>query len=158
MNGNQELIDRGFLNVSVTSVRNSIPVAEATVSVSRNGRVIEELTTDSAGQTITVELGTPPIEYSQQPSEVKPYAEYTVTIDAPGYVHTVIDGVQLFPEQTAIQNVRMNIIPVQPSPAQITIDIQPNTLWGLYQNLWWCILGFPTTQPPKTCGFPLRTI
>ncbi|MGI6717399.1 MAG: peptidoglycan-binding protein [Eubacteriales bacterium] len=130
MNGNQELIDRGFLNVSVTSVRNSIPVAEATVSVSRNGRVIEELTTDSAGQTITVELGTPPIEYSQQPSEVKPYAEYTVTIDAPGYVHTVIDGVQLFPEQTAIQNVRMNIIPVQPSPAQITIDIQPNTLWG----------------------------
>jgi peptidoglycan hydrolase-like protein with peptidoglycan-binding domain len=133
MNDNQELIDRGFLNVNVTSVRNIAPISEATVTISRGGRTIEVLTTDSAGQTITVELGTPPIEFSQEPTSLKPYAEYTVSVDAPGYVHTVIDGVQLFPQQTAIQNVRMNLTPpqpTQPSPAQITINIQPNTLWG----------------------------
>lgn len=131
MNGNQELIDTGFLNVSVTSIRNAVPVAEATVTVSRGEQAIEVLTTDSAGQTITVELGTPPIEYSlEPPGSVKPYAEYTITVNAPGYVRTVVDGVQLLPTQTAIQNVRMNLVPVQPTPAQITIDIQPNTLWG----------------------------
>lgn len=130
MNGNQELIDRGFLNISVTSVRNVAPIGEATVTISREGRTLEVLTTDPAGQTVTVELGAPPIEFSMEPGDVKPYAEYTVSVDAPGYVHTVIDGVQLFPERTAIQDVRMNLTPVQPSPAQITINIQPNTLWG----------------------------
>ena len=130
MNGNQELVDRGFLNISVTSVRNFTPVSEATVTISRGGRVLEVLDTDQAGQTVTIDLGTTPIEFSEEPSDVKPYAEYTVTVEAPGYVRTVIDGVQLFPKQTAIQNVRMNLPPVQPSPAQITINIQPNTLWG----------------------------
>ena len=131
MNDNQELIDRGFLNVNVTSVRNIAPISEATVTISRGGRTIEVLTTDSAGQTITVELGTPPIEFSQEPTSLKPYAEYTVSVDAPGYVHTVIDGVQLIPQQTAIQNVRMNLTPpqpTQPSPAQITINIQHGAL------------------------------
>ena len=128
MNGNQELVDRGFLNISVTSVRNFTPVSEATVTISRGGRVLEVLDTDQAGQTVTIDLGT--IEFSEEPSDVKPYAEYTVTVEAPGYVRTVIDGGQLFPKQTAIQNVRMNLPPVQPSPAQITINIQPNTLWG----------------------------
>ena len=134
MNDNQELIDRGFLNVNVTSVRNIAPISEATVTISRGGRTLEVLTTDSAGQTTTVELGTPPIEFSQEPTSDKPYAEYTVTVDAPGYVHTVVEGVQLFPQQNAIQNVQMNLLtpqPTQPTPSQNIINIQPNTLWGL---------------------------
>ncbi|MDD4124508.1 MAG: peptidoglycan-binding protein [Eubacteriales bacterium] len=130
MNGNLLNTDIGFLNVSVTSFRNAQPVAEATVTIARQDETIEELTTDPAGQTVTVELGTPPIELSQEPSQIKPYAEYRIGVAAPGYISTVIEGVQLLPTQTAIQNVRLNAVPAAEAPPEQLIVIEPNTLWG----------------------------
>ena len=62
--------DRGKLSIAVNSSLNNFPISGATVSISitgGDGRVLEELNTNSSGQTDEVTLGTPPLEYSMEP-------------------------------------------------------------------------------------------
>ena len=71
--------DKGSLQLNVTSEITSYPVSDATVDISYTGvpdSQLEQLTTDSSGQTETIELDTPPLEYSLNPSiESQPYSE-----------------------------------------------------------------------------------
>lgn len=129
MNANQAS-DMGFLNVNVMSQRTTEPIPDATVTISDEEQTIEELQTDSAGQTLTLELKTPPLELSQEPSEIKPYSTYNLNITAPGYAPTEVLGVQLFALRTAIQNVRLNALFTPQTPSGEVIVIEPNTLWG----------------------------
>lgn len=94
--------DRGQLQIQVTSERQNIPIQGATVDISYTGapeETLEEIKTDSSGQTETLNLNTPPLEYSMQPSEAQPYAEYTIRVTAPGYEPITISGTQVLPEQ-----------------------------------------------------------
>lgn len=125
--------DRGRLQIQVTSGRQNLPIQGATVDISYTGapeEVLEEVRTDSSGQTEELELSTPPIEYSLSPSEVQPYAEYTLRISAPGFETVTISGTQLLSEQTAIQTIRMR--PLEPEQAPDVLVIPAHTLYAEY--------------------------
>ena len=58
---------RGQLKVSVTAAGSARPVAGASIKISYTGvpeSTLEELSTDSSGQSETVSLPAPPLEYS----------------------------------------------------------------------------------------------
>lgn len=127
-------IDTGNLRINVTSRINSRPVEDAKISISYTGEpdsTLEELTTNSSGQTETIELATPPLEYSLNPSiELQPYSEYTLNITAPGYEPLIISGTELLPEVTALQNITMNPL-TNPDEENVYV-IPAHTLYGEY--------------------------
>ena len=132
---NQNNIDRGRLQINVTSMGNSRPIEDARISIAYTGvpeSPIEELTTDSSGQTETIELDTPPLEYSLNPTvELQPYSEYTLTITAPDFETVSISGTELLADVTAIQNVTMR--PLTPAETQEEVFVIPaHTLYGEY--------------------------
>lgn len=124
----------GKLQVSVTSQINARPIEDATIEISYSGipeHTIEKLTTNSSGQTDTIELDSPPLEYSLNPSiEEQPYSEYTLNISAPGYEPVSISGAEILADVTALQNVRMR--PVEPEQPPEIFVIPAHTLYGVY--------------------------
>ena len=81
----QENVDTGRYQVTVLNRADNRPVENARVRISYTGApdsVLEEVVTDSSGRTPVIELKTPPLEYSMEPVEEQPYAEYTVQIHA----------------------------------------------------------------------------
>ena len=106
----QEQGDRGRLQVTVVTEDGARPVENALVKISYTGvpdSVQEEVRTDSSGQTPVLELQAPPLEYSMEPSEEQPYAEYTVQIQAEGYEPEEIAGTEVLPDTLALQPVRL---------------------------------------------------
>ena len=131
----RDQIERGLLQINVTSDVDSYPVSDAVISVSYTGvpdSTLEELNTDSSGQTETIELNAPPLEYSLDPSiEAQPYAEYTLDVRAPGFEPVSISGAEILPDVTAIQNVRLR--PLTPAETGEEIFVIPaHTLYGEY--------------------------
>ncbi len=120
----------GRLRVSINAELTYTPVAGATVNISYPGQTnaIEQLTTDASGQTGTIELTTPPVEYSLEPESTQPYSEYTLTISAPGYETAVINNTQLLSGETAVQPVQL--VPLETAPSNIVIPA--HTLYGEY--------------------------
>lgn len=129
-----EAADRGNLQVRVVSAASSIPVQDARVSIAFSGdpeSTIEELQTDRIGRSDIVSLVTPPLEYSMQPDQPQPYAEYTVRVEAAGFQSVDVSGVEIFSGTDAIQNIRMRPMTVVEEPLQ-NIVIPANTLYGDY--------------------------
>lgn len=128
-------IDRGKLQINVTSEVDSFPVSDAVVSVSYTGvpdSMLEQLNTDSSGQTEAVELNTPPLEYSMDPEiPGQPYAEYTLDVRAPGFEPVSISGAEVLPDVTAIQSVRLRPL-TQNNEAEEVFVIPAHTLYGEY--------------------------
>ena len=61
-----DMPDKGRLQIQVTSEVTALPISDAVVRISYTGvpdSQLEELRTDSSGQTETIELETPPLEY-----------------------------------------------------------------------------------------------
>lgn len=128
-----DLPDNGKLLVNVISDSGQIPVEGATVDISYTGEpdsVIEELTTDDSGQTDTVELSAPPLEYSVNPSDIQPYSEYTIRVTAPGYEPMNVTGSELLPDVTSLQTIRLHSLDAP--PAYDVITIPDHTLYGNY--------------------------
>ena len=75
----QDTPDKGRLQINITSDITAYPVSGASISISYTGvpdSPIEQLKTDSSGQTETIELDAPPLDYSlDSRSEEQPYAE-----------------------------------------------------------------------------------
>ena len=78
---NSDTPSKGKLQINVTSEINHFPVSGANIRISYTGipdSTVEEVTTDSSGQSETLELDAPPVEYSLDvTSEEQPYSEYT---------------------------------------------------------------------------------
>lgn len=94
-----ENVDRGRLQVNVTSTLGLQPVVNARVGIAYTGesqRLLEELQTDSSGQTEAVTLDAPPVEYSQEPDRPQPFSEYTVTVQAEGYRSVEVSAIDVF--------------------------------------------------------------
>ncbi len=129
--------DTGRLQINVTSAENAFPIANANISISYTGvpeNPLEQLTTNSSGQTETIELETPPIEYSLDPNtEVQPYSEYTLNATAVGYEPVNITGTELLADTTAIQNIRMRPA-LPPADAGEIFVIPAHTLFGNYPS------------------------
>ncbi len=131
---NNNLIQQGRLRVNVFSGRRSTPVEGATVSITprvAEGRIVEQMMTDMSGQTDTVNLAAPPLEYSMAVDQPKPYSEYDLTITANGFDTVKINGVQILPDTDAIQNV-MLVDNRGNTDRAFSITIKDNTLWGTF--------------------------
>ncbi len=132
MNNNN--IDRGKLQINVSSGINSRPIENARISISYTGipeSPLEELITNSSGQTESIELDAPPLEYSLNPTvTIQPYSEYTLTITAPDFEPVSIAGAEILPDVTAIQNVSMR--PLTPETTQEEVFVIPGHT--LYEN------------------------
>lgn len=107
----ENLIDRGQLQVNVTSSVNAFPVKEARISISYTGipeSILEQVVTDSSGQTELVELNAPPEEWSLDENEERqPYSEYTLNIEAEDLSRISVSGTEILANTKAIQNIRM---------------------------------------------------
>lgn len=136
LTNNTSLPDIGTLQVNVFSQNNYLPITNATVTIQntlpQNQTVSEQLSTDSSGQTETISLPTPPLEYSLTPESSMPYAEYNITVSAPGYETTVLTGAQILPDVKSIQDIRMVPLPDTEEPMDQDIDIDPHTLYAEY--------------------------
>lgn len=128
-----QLTDTGQLRVNVVSAVNNYPVSDAVVSISYGADpedILEEVSTDLSGQTDTIDLSAPPLEYSLEPSEQKPYADYTITVRAPGFESLVISGSEILSGSLSIQPARLT--PVEPDLQEEDVNIPDHTLYGDY--------------------------
>lgn len=128
-------IDIGRLQISVTSEGTAFPIPDATISISYTavpGPVLEQVQTNSSGQTEILELDAPPVEYSlDENNEIQPYAEYTFDVTAPGYEPVSISGAEILADVTALQNITMR--PVEQTGTQEEVFVIPaHTLYGEY--------------------------
>lgn len=129
-----EAIDEGKLSIQVKARSTGGPVKGASVEISYTGNpndIVEEITTDESGNTDTVELDAPPLEYSMEPSEMQPYSEYTVRVTAPGYRNFSISGIDIFANETALQEIDLDPEDA-PGVDEENIVIPANTLYGNY--------------------------
>ena len=117
----------GYLQVNTFFQGVGSPAQGATVRVfnSDTKSIVSESQTDAQGQVKNIALITPPIEYSLQYGLPRPFNQYDVQVIYQDYQSAYISNVQLFPEQTAIQNVLL-------LPSYNDIDIPYPTLWGIY--------------------------
>ena len=129
----QANVDTGRYQVSVVDQLSNRPVENARVRISYTGApdsVIEEVVTDSSGRTPVIELKTPPLEYSMEPVEQQPYAEYTVQIDAEGFVPKEVAGSEVLPDVLSRQPATLNAL--EPGESYQRVVIPPHTLFYEY--------------------------
>lgn len=118
----------GELQVNVTDSEN-VPIKDARVIVRQtDNQEVEELNTDSSGQTQMIDLSAPPLGLSlDQYNEIQPYTNYNLEIFAPGFETENINNVEILPESVAIQNVKM-----RRAVGREEINILPHTLYAEY--------------------------
>lgn len=120
------------IQVNDTSIGRPIPNAKVIIKNEENN-TIEELITDSSGQTPIINLPAPDINFSleQQNNSTRPYSIYTIQASYPDYNSKNIIGTQILANNLAIQeiNLEQKDIPNQEN----NIIIKPNTLWGEYE-------------------------
>ena len=87
----------GKLQVNVVT-RENVPVRDATVTIAASdspNNIIERLTTNSSGQTETIDLPAPPIELSlNEANTTRPYTTYNIRIEALGYETEFIENAE----------------------------------------------------------------
>lgn len=130
-----EFMDNGSLNVYVVDDNTGIPLTDATVRIATDdaeNTTLVESPTDSLGRLSEVELPAPPLEYSMEPGDNKPYSEYSIFVSAPGYEEVEVNGAEIFSGETAIQQISLlPVSPSEPSGAELFV-IPDHTLWGDY--------------------------
>lgn len=124
----------GELRISVISTIGYIPVEGATISIAYTAEpetVVATATTDSSGTTEVIQLTAPPFSLSQEPSEVQPYTNYNITVEADGYEPIMITGSEIFPDELSLQQIRMRPLQVAGEEEEI-VNIPVHTLFGEY--------------------------
>lgn len=135
-NNNLQTTVPGRLITGVFAVDIGNPVENATVQITTVGtngdeKVIDEIKTDSSGQTPTIDLPAPPIEFSMSPDEPMPYSIYNINVSADGFLPVKIENAQILPNSTALQKVRLRPA-VNDFPQAQDIYIEPHTLYGVF--------------------------
>ncbi len=129
-------VDQGTLKVEVTSTIGMVPVENARITISYTGdpqNTLEQLNTNTEGQTETVELAAPPLEYSMEPEQAnQPYSEYNIQVDAPGYESVMVSGTEILPDVTALQPIQMTPLETAPPDEEEVLVIPEHTLYGEY--------------------------
>jgi len=130
----QDNIDEGQLRIRINAQSNGVPVSNARVIVTYTGGpqdTIEELTTDASGNAGVITLRTPPLEYSMQPQDRQPYAEYSIIVQAEGYREVEVSGIEVMSGQQSEQVVQLEALDAN-VPAENSVVIGPHTLYGDY--------------------------
>ena len=126
--------DQGQLQINVTSAANRFPIDNATISISDSfepDQTLEEVTTNSSGQSPQLTLAAPPLDYSLEAGSPRPYTEYTLRVTAPGFEPVLVTGTEVLPNVLAIQPIQMRPLDLGPSPSD-DILIPDHTLYGDY--------------------------
>lgn len=118
-------------NVQIT-IKQTAPTGEETV--------LAEFVTDEVGQTPSIELPVPPLDYSLDPTNTQmPYSTYRIETSSANYIDTLIRGTQVFADTLSIQPIYLQ--PLTRFKRQInqysrqlseSIVIGPATLYGNY--------------------------
>jgi len=148
-----DLPAKGRLQIDAFAIDIGRPMDNAIVRVMpRGGRyhIIEEMVTNSSGQTYVIDLPAPPVDFSMQYSEQKPYSEYDVSVTMDGYEQVYVEGVQILPDTVSYQDVALNPLTGYPREGAETIIIGEHTLWGDYPPM----IPQPEVKPlPEHTGF-----
>ena len=131
---NPERTSSGLLQINVINIQNNFPIQNARVTISYKGepdRPVEQLTTNSSGQTEQVQLPAPPVEYSLEPSIIQPYSEYNLMVEAEGFEPLAISGTEILAQATAIQPAAMTPVGGK-TPPEDPVVIPDHTLYGNY--------------------------
>ncbi len=134
---NPSAVNRGLLQVHVISIQNNFPIQNAVVTISdpeAGGRILERLNTNSSGQTEEISLAAPPESISLDPSAAtseRPYAEYDLQIEAPGFQPLTINGTEILSGSTALQSAALTPVDAG-APLEETITIPDHTLYGTF--------------------------
>ncbi|MBU5592183.1 peptidoglycan-binding protein [Clostridium sp. MSJ-4] len=126
---------KGNVRVQVLKENTYIPIDKAKVTVTevsenrlRQGSTV--LISDSSGLTKEIEVETPPIENSMNPTNKLPYSFVDINVEADGFQPVIIKGCQVFPDRVALQQVRMEPPKRNARQEERLIIVQPNTLVG----------------------------
>lgn len=125
--------DKGQLRIHVDSALTHSPVEDATIRISYTGepdQTLESLQTNQSGNSDTVDLAAPPLEYSMEPGEIQPYSEYTLLISAEGYEPLSISGAEILSGTLALQDIHLT--PLTQSGEYANYTIPAHTLYGIY--------------------------
>lgn len=123
----------GGLLVSVLSSVNNRPIENAVVTISYTGNpnnIIEQVRTNSSGQTELLSLSAPPLEYSMEPGIEQPYSEYTLNVTAEGFEPFDISGTEVLPNNNSVQEIHLD--PITPTGHGTNLVIPAHTLYGNY--------------------------
>ncbi|AMJ41171.1 peptidoglycan-binding protein [Anaerotignum propionicum] len=117
----------GLLRINTFLTNIARPAAGATVTVMDpyDNTVIEEAVTNDWGEVPPIPLSAPPIEYSMEYDMPRPFNQYNVRVALEDYEEAVINNVQIFPETTAVQEVKL-------TPSFSDINIPYPVLYGDY--------------------------
>lgn len=125
--------DTGSLQVNIIARNTEKPIDKAKVRITDKNTmaVINELITNSSGQTEVIDLPAPPLEYSLNFGDKKPYSEYNLIVEADGFEPMTLVGIQILPTSKALQN--LSLIPqIGKEVRAESITISEHTLWGQY--------------------------
>ncbi|MCI9541597.1 MAG: carboxypeptidase regulatory-like domain-containing protein [Lachnospiraceae bacterium] len=123
----------GGLLVSVLSSVNNHPIENAVVTISYTGNpnnIIEQVRTNSSGQTELLSLSAPPLEYSMEPGIEQPYSEYTLNVTAEGFEPFDVSGTEVLPNNNSVQEIHLD--PITPTGHGTNLVIPAHTLYGNY--------------------------
>ncbi len=128
---------RGELLVRVFSSAAFVPVVGAMIRIyTEDGKEDAEnrQITDISGLSNVISLAAPLKEYSMEPGDVRPYTDYSIRVTAEGYLGKVIEGIQVLPEERAVQNVYLTPEDL-PGESVEEISIPEHVLFGDYPAL-----------------------
>ncbi len=101
------------------------------MTASGAGQIYAQLLTDEVGQTIPIELPTPPIELSLDPLATQtPFSSYMIETSNPEYTDTSIIGSQVFADTQSIQPITLESTRSRMRQFVETIIIPFPTLYG----------------------------
>jgi peptidoglycan hydrolase-like protein with peptidoglycan-binding domain len=124
----------GQIRVRCTTV-NTIPIENAIVIITypeQPNDILEQLVTNNSGLTDLVFLPAPNIDYSLEPSTVRPYSIYDIRVSAAGYETAFFYNIEILADTIAEQNVTLNSLPAGETGAEESFVISPHTLYGDY--------------------------
>lgn len=126
----------GGLRINITNLSSHLPIEDAVIRISEDdqntSQTMEELRTDSTGQTGVIELPAPPRSYSEESGSPRPYGKYTIDVTARGYEPFRITGTEVLPTVVALQSVQMLPMSSTMPDSEETFVISEHTLYGIY--------------------------
>lgn len=129
------MADIGMLKVRCVRGDSDVPVDNCNVTIesaTEGNEKTTTLVTDSSGLTAVADVNAPPFEYSMNPSNNSPYSLYNVRVQRSGFEDVYVQNVQVFPQRTALQDIRLLETSNNRNSRSDVIIVLPNTLFGDY--------------------------
>ena len=100
----------GKLIINVFGQNQGDPLQDASIKIvnSQTKETIDQLVTNSSGKSDIIQLESPNVEYSLEPGAPKPYGEVDILVKKSNFSSVSIEGVQIFSDTLAIQDIYLD--------------------------------------------------